>query len=80
MVVVESFSTGSKKNLMVLRENIFQYFKYPSQFFTKTTILFYNKKKQGKIHLITNIFLKHNKKRGGKDFLNKSVVYTRILN
>jgi len=53
---------------MVLRENIFQYFKYPSQFFTKTTILFYNKKKQGKIHLITNIFLKHNKKRGGERF------------
>ena len=39
-LVLESFSTASKKNLMVLRENLFRYFKYPSQFYTKTTILF----------------------------------------
>ena len=39
-LVLESFSTASKKNLMVLRENIFRNFKY--QFYKKTTILFYN--------------------------------------
>ena len=43
-LVLESFSTASKKNLMVLRENLFRYFKYPSQFYTKTTILFYIKR------------------------------------